>query len=142
VTSVPPSSTIEKRRDQMFPILEASEIERVRRFGSVRCFDAGEALEKVGVVGYGLVIILAGEVEVTQRDRLGNPALIVSHGPGAFMGETGATGGSASVGGRLRKRSGAGLDHSAGPAAALFIAEAELGERIMPRADPAPCRPA
>jgi hypothetical protein len=30
----------------MFPVLEPQEIERVRRFGKVRSYGAGEALEK------------------------------------------------------------------------------------------------
>jgi thioredoxin reductase (NADPH) len=35
----------------MFPLLEPAEIERVRRFGKVRSYGAGEALAKVGEVG-------------------------------------------------------------------------------------------
>ena len=46
-------SIIDTRRHQMFPILEASEIERVRRFGEIRCYGAGEALVKAGDAGHG-----------------------------------------------------------------------------------------
>ena len=85
--AVPSKSIIDTRHDQMFPNLETSEIERVRRFGEVQSFGAGEALASVGNVGHGLSIILSGEVDVTQHDRSGRGALIVTHGPGAFLGE-------------------------------------------------------
>ena len=45
----------------MFPDLDPHEIERVRRFGEVRSFGAGEALFTAGQVGPGLIVILAGQ---------------------------------------------------------------------------------
>jgi hypothetical protein len=39
----------EQRRDQMFPKLDPVEIERVRRFGEVRSFAAGESLGIIGL---------------------------------------------------------------------------------------------
>ena len=60
--SVPKKPSIfDTRRHQMFPVLETSEIERVRRFGVVRSYGVGEALAKVGEVGDGLTIILVGK---------------------------------------------------------------------------------
>ena len=38
-------STIDTRREQMFPKLEPREIDRLRRFGDVRRYSAGEAPE-------------------------------------------------------------------------------------------------
>ena len=124
-------SIIETRRAQMFPTLERAEVERVRRFGELRPYKAGEALAKVGTVGDGLTVILAGEVDITQHDASGHRALIVTHGPGEFMGEL------AQLAGRPVL-----VDaHAQGPVEALIIrpdrlrallvAEAELGERIM-----------
>ena len=81
------SSIIDTRSHQMFPVLEPAEIERVRRFGKVRSYGAGEALAKVGEVGPGLTIILAGKVDITQHDESGRRTAIVTYGPGAFMGE-------------------------------------------------------
>ena len=57
-----PNRSLDTRRDQMFPVLEPAEIERVRRFGKVRSYGAGEALAKVGEVGLGLDRHLAVEV--------------------------------------------------------------------------------
>jgi thioredoxin reductase (NADPH) len=124
-------SIIDTRRHQMFPVLEAFEIERVRRFGKVRSYDDGAALAKVGEVGPGLTIILAGQVEIVRRDGLGHSTPIVTYGPGSFMGELAQLAGRPAL-----------IDaHAQGPVEALIIspdqlralliAEAELGERIM-----------
>ena len=58
----------ETRRAQMFPTLEASDIERMRKFGTMGRYGAGEALVRAGEVGRGLSIILSGKVDMTQRD--------------------------------------------------------------------------
>ena len=80
-------SIIAKRREQMFPVLESHEIDRVRRFGELTSFNAGDALAEVGKVGAGLTIILSGNVDVTQQDKSGHRTHIVTHGPGSFLGE-------------------------------------------------------
>jgi thioredoxin reductase (NADPH) len=85
--SAPKHSIIDTRRQQMFPNPEPAEIERVRRFGVVRSYGVGEALERVGKVGPGLTIILAGKVDVTQHDASSRREPIVTYGPGAFIGE-------------------------------------------------------
>jgi thioredoxin reductase (NADPH) len=124
-------SIIDTRRHQMFPVLEPFEIERVRRFGKVRSYDDGATLAKVGEVGPGLTIILAGQVEIIRRDELGHRTPIVTYGPGSFMGELAQLAGRPAL-----------IDaHGRGPVEALIIspdrlralliAEAELGERIM-----------
>jgi thioredoxin reductase (NADPH) len=70
--AVAKQSIIETRRAQMFPTLEPAEIERVRRFGEVRSYVAGEALTKAGQRGHGMIIVLAGKVDVTQHERSGS----------------------------------------------------------------------
>ena len=128
---VVPQSIIDTRRDQMFPVLESSDIERVRRFGKPRSYRAGEALVEVGNVGLGLTIILNGHVDITQHDESGRRRHIVTHGPGSFMGELA----------QLRGRPALVDAHAQGPVdaltiapdqlRALLIAEAEIGERVM-----------
>src|SRR5262245_62069898 len=71
----------------MFFALEPAEIERTRRFGTCRAYAAGDALANVGEVAQGLTLIIAGNVDVFRRDQLGGRGLIVTHGPGSFMGE-------------------------------------------------------
>ena len=56
-------SIIEQRGEQMLPVLNALEIERVRRFGECRSFATGEALAAIGQIIPRLMIILAGHVD-------------------------------------------------------------------------------
>ena len=77
----------EARRDQIFPKLDELEIERVRRFGDARLFEAGEPLWTVGQVAAGLMVIVTGKVAVAERDQFDNHKPIVVHGPGNFLGE-------------------------------------------------------
>jgi thioredoxin reductase (NADPH) len=74
------------RSHQMFPMLEPLEIERVRRFGVVNTYGAGDALIKIGDAGHGLGIILAGDVDVTRHHGSGSRELIVTHHPGDIHG--------------------------------------------------------
>jgi thioredoxin reductase (NADPH) len=131
IMASPARPIIETRRDQMFPILETSEIERVRRFGTVHSFNSGEALARVGEVGHGLSFILAGEVEVTQRDRSGQHTLIVTHTPGAFLGELAQLAGRPTFVDAYAHGPVEALVIPPDRLRALLIAEAELGERIM-----------
>jgi thioredoxin reductase (NADPH) len=124
-------SIIDTRRDQMFPVLEASEIERVRRFGKVRSYGAGAALAKVGDVGHGLTIILAGKVEITQHDELGRRTPIVTYGPGSFMGELAQLSGQRALVDAYAQGAVEALTIAPEQLRALLIAEAELGERVM-----------
>jgi thioredoxin reductase (NADPH) len=129
--SVPTQSFTDSRSHQRHPKLEPAEIERLRRFGEVRSLHAGEALAKVGEVGHGFAIILAGHVDITMHDQWDRRTPIVTHGPGSFMGELTTLAGRPAL-----------VDaYAQGPVEALIIpperlravlmAEAELGERIM-----------
>jgi thioredoxin reductase (NADPH) len=129
--SVPTQSIIDTRRHQMFPGLEPAEVERVRRFGEVRSFGAGEALAKVGEVGHGLAIILAGKVDITRHDESGRREPIVTHGPGGFMGELAQLAGRPALGDAYAQGPVEALIIPPHRLRALLVADAELGERIM-----------
>src|SRR5438105_2459170 len=129
--AAPTQSIIDTRRHQMFPVLEPAEIERVRRFGKVRSYGAGEALARVGQVGLGLTIILGGNVVITQHDQSGRRTAIVTHGPGAFMGELAQLAGRPALIDAHAKEPVEALIIPPDQLRALLIAEAELGERIM-----------
>jgi len=122
---------IETRRRQMFPTLEPVEIERMRRFGEVRTYRAGEALARAGEKAPGLTIILSGKLEVTRRDEAGRSVLIVSHGPGEFTGELAQLAGRPTLVDAIATEPLEGLIIPPDRLRALLIAEAELGERIM-----------
>ena len=126
-----PQSIIDTRRHQMFPVLEMTDIERVRRFGKVRGYRAGEALVEVGHVGPGLTIILTGRVDVTQHDESGRRRHIVTHGPGSFMGELAQLAGRPALVDAHAQEEVEALIIAPGELRALLIAEAELGEHVM-----------
>jgi thioredoxin reductase (NADPH) len=127
-----PSSTIvERRRDQMFPVLEPAEIERVRRFGTLASYRSGDALAKAGQVNLGLTVILSGHVDVRTNVSSGQGELIVSHGPGEFLGELAQLAGKPALVDAQAKGAVEALVIAPEKLRALLIAEAELGERIM-----------
>jgi thioredoxin reductase (NADPH) len=129
--ALPPQLTIERRRDQMFPDLDRTEIERVRRFGEVRSFSAGDALYTAGRIGPGLIVILAGTVSITRHDGSNDHKLIFTYGPGQFMGELAQMAGRPALADATAQEPVQALIIAPERLRALLIAEAELGERIM-----------
>src|SRR3954447_9718822 len=133
MSAMPPSphSPNETRHDQTFPVLEAAEIVRITRLGERRAYAAGAHIFTAGEVAPGAFVLLSGHVDVTQRGGHRESELIVSHGPGSFMGEL------AQLSGRPALVDGV----ARGPVEVLVIPqrrlrdllveEAELGERIM-----------
>ena len=131
MATAPIASIIETRHDQVLPVLEAIDIERVRRFGTVRSFSAGEAVEKVGVIGHGVIVVLSGYIDIFHQDRSNNPEPIITHGPGAFMGELAQLAGRPALVDATAREPVETLIIPPDRLRALLIAEAELGERIM-----------
>jgi thioredoxin reductase (NADPH) len=124
-------SVIDTRFAQMFPTLELAQIDRLRRFGELRHYGIGERLVATGEVSPGLFVILGGEVAVTQHSALGRDQPIVTHGPGAFMGELAQLSGRPSL---VDAHATAAVEALIIPSPRLrdvLVAEAELGERIM-----------
>jgi thioredoxin reductase (NADPH) len=127
----PTLNTLNTRSDQMFPKLSPAECDRLRGFGQIRHYAAGEALLSVGETGRGLTVILDGDVAVTRRDENGADQPVATHGTGSFLGELAQLSGRPAL-----------VDaHALGPVEAivmrpdglraLLVAEAELGETIM-----------
>ena len=124
-------SIIEQRGEQMLPVLDALEIERVRRFGECRSFAKGAALLTIGQVGPGLMVILSGRVDVSHVDKTGQRLSIVGHGPGEFVGELAQLAGRPALADVTAEEPVQALVIAPDRLRALLIAEAELGERIM-----------
>jgi thioredoxin reductase (NADPH) len=128
--SDPRGDTYATRGAQMFLRFDDDELGRLSRFGQPRSFRAGDMLARVGETGPGLVLILSGEVAVTQPDG-GAKKHIVIHERGNFMGEL------AQLSGRpylVDEEALTDVEAVAIPPdrlRALLIAEADLGERLM-----------
>jgi len=129
--ATPSRSIIDTRGEQMFPTLEPGEIERMRRFGEVRHFGEGDMLAHIGEVGPGICVVLAGAVEMTWQDEAGRRQPIVTHLPGAFMGELAQLSGRPSLVDALAVKPVSVLVIPTDRLRSLLVAEAELGERIM-----------
>jgi thioredoxin reductase (NADPH) len=124
-------STIDTRREQMFAKLEPREIDRLRRFGEVRRYAAGEALFVTGETASGMFVLIKGSVRVTRRDPLGHSAPIVEQGPGEFVAEVGQLSGQPAFVDVHAIDDVEALVIPAEKLRALMIEEPELGERIM-----------
>jgi thioredoxin reductase (NADPH) len=115
----------------MFPVLEAFEIERLRRFGEPRTYREDETIAKAGAANHGLHLILSGTADVTQHALSDVGELLVTLGPGSFTGELAHLSGQPGfVDVRARSPVEA-LAILPDRLRALLIAEAELGERVM-----------
>jgi thioredoxin reductase (NADPH) len=123
-------SIITERGAQMFPRLGEDDMARLARFGESRHYQADEVIAHAGERGPGLLLILSGELEVTQNER-GERVHIHTHQRGSFMGEL------AQLSGRPYLLDATALTEVDAVALAperlraLLIAEADLGERIM-----------
>jgi thioredoxin reductase (NADPH) len=127
----PTRSVIETRYEQMFPRLDAAEIDRLRHFGESRTYAAGERLVSSGEVSPGMFVVLSGEIAVSQHNVLGREEPIVTHGLGSFMGELAQLSGRPSL---VDARATKDVEAVVIPSRRLrdvLVAEAELGERIM-----------
>jgi thioredoxin reductase (NADPH) len=122
---------IESRRDQVFPILDASEIDRLRRFGVVRHYRPGEAVTRAGEVGPGMAIMLSGHINIIRHDTVGHEAVMITFGPGALLGEFAQLAGRPSLMDAFAQDAVEALVIPPEKLRALLIVEAELGERIM-----------
>lgn len=123
--------SLENRRDQMFLILTADEVDRLRRFGDLRSFEAGDMLARTGEARHGMTVILSGEVAITQRAHRGGDSLIVRHLAGGFMGELAQLSGRPSLVDATATTEVEALLIAPAGLRALIVAEADLGERIM-----------
>ncbi|MDW6022431.1 FAD-dependent oxidoreductase [Mesorhizobium sp. BAC0120] len=129
--SLTSGATYITRRDQAFPILAATEIDRMGRFGQATSYASGERIFNAGDVAPGIVVVLAGNVEISQKSSIGQREIIVTHGPGGFVGELA----------QLSSRPSLVNAEAIGAVEALVIPsqrlrdlivqEANLGERIM-----------
>jgi thioredoxin reductase (NADPH) len=124
-------STIDSRREQMFPRLAPHEVDRLRRFGTVRHYHAGEALFVTGEVAPGMYVLIKGSVRVVRRDPLGHRSPILEQEPGEFVAEVGQLSGQPAFVDVHAIDDVQTLLIPPEKLRALMIEEPELGERIM-----------
>lgn len=124
-------SSIDTRRDQMFPKLTDQEIARIKRFGEERSYRKGDALFLIGEVRPGMFVIVSGRASVTWRDGLGHVRPVVEVDDRDFLAEVSQLSGRPSLVDAHAVTDVTAIVVPTESLRALLIAEAELGERIM-----------
>lgn len=141
------NAALASRFHQMFPVLSPAEIDRVRRFGEVRQFPAGDLLLHAGEASPGMCVILSGRVAIMPRDVLGQAVPVTAFAqlvgapveemmevkPGEVLADIALLSGKqelCAVDARAVDDVGA-IVVPPHALQALLIAEAELGERIL-----------
>src|SRR5687768_2905150 len=124
-------SVADTRREQIFPVLSAAQVEAIKRFasGEARTFAPGETVQRLGEHAAPAWLVLRGSIEMTLRDALGNESPLTPCGPGQFTGEVGSLAGKRALAvGRAGKDGCTALPFDAAHLRALMVGSAEVGE--------------
>jgi len=127
-------STLDLRKYQMFPVLEAGQISTARRFasGPERHFAAGEVVYDIGEQDAPSWLVLEGSIDVFRRDGLSQRALITTHGAGQFTGEVNQLAGRPSIAaGHAGPDGCTALPFDPSHLRALMVGSADVGEVVM-----------
>ena len=125
---------IATRAHQMFPVLDAAQIEAARRFasGPATEFAPGQVVFDAGERNAPAWLVLKGSIDVVRRDGLNREAAIISHGVGQFSGEVSQLSGRESLAaGRAGPEGCTALPFDAAHVRALMVGSAEVGEIMM-----------
>ena len=127
-------SLVDSRREQIFPVLDAAQMETARRFTDrpPREFGPGETIYQVGERNAPAWFIVKGDIDIKRRDGINREALITRMGPGQFTGEMSQLSGRGTLAsGRAGPQGCTALPFTAEQIRALIIGSAELGELLM-----------
>jgi thioredoxin reductase (NADPH) len=127
-------SVVETRGHQMFPELDAGQIETAKRFasGPAREFAPGEIVFDVGERQAPAWLVLKGSIDVTRRDGLSREVSITTHHVGQISGEVSQLAGRESLAsGRAGEEGCTAIPFDAAHVRALMIGSADIGEIIM-----------
>jgi len=127
-------SIIETRHHQMFPTLDAGQVETAKRFasGPIRHFEPGEIVFDIGQRNAPAWLVLKGSIDVTRRNALGTETPITTHHAGQFSGEVSQLAGREALARGLAGPEGCcALPFDASHVRALMIGSAEIGEIMM-----------
>lgn len=116
---------------QLYPRLSDTDIDRMRRFGTVRHCRAGDFLYRAGSLSPGMFVFLSGAVRVVGRDGLGHERIVRERMQrGEFSSDIGQLSGKPALVDAFVLEELEALVLPAEGLRALIVAEAELGERL------------
>lgn len=117
--------------DDRYPRFSEAEIGKMRRFGSIERWVAGEVMFRTGEPGLGMRVLLRGRARLSRRDGLGRSQTIAELGAGQFLGEVAQLTGKPALADGLALDDVEALMIPPEQIRNLLVAEALLGERIM-----------
>jgi thioredoxin reductase (NADPH) len=127
-------SLIDTRGHQMFPVLDAAQIETAKRFASdaAQRFAPGELVYDVGERHTPMWLVLDGEIDIMRRDGLRHESAITTLRAGQFSGEVGQLSGRSTLAtGRAGPAGCTALPFDPAHVRALVVGSAEVGEALM-----------
>ena len=71
------------------PVLDAAQLEVLRRYGSEHDMAAGDVLFAAGDMTYDLIVVLAGGARLVERHGQPGETVITTYAPSQFLGEIG-----------------------------------------------------
>ena len=119
-----------ERREQIFPTLSESQLQRISRFGTRRTVKDGEVLFRQGDDKAHFFVVLEGALDVVQPQGE-TETLIVRHEPGNFTGETAMLAGRRALATGRFRGDGEVVDIPPEGLRNLIVADAELSELLM-----------
>ena len=124
---------LERRREQMFPVLSPAQIQLARRFGGpARRAQPGEIVFDFGQRGAPAFLVLTGTLDVLVRDALGHVNTVATHGPGELSGEISQLAGGASYSqGRAGSEGAEIVPFDAAQVRRLVVSTTDVGEVVM-----------
>src|SRR5450631_1491854 len=127
-------SLIDTRFDQIFPVLDAVQIETAKRFasGPAQPFAPAAPIYDVGKRNVPAWLVLDGSIEVVRRDGLHRQSSVVSLGAGQFTGEVSQLAGRGTLAaGQAGAEGCTALPFDPAHIRALVIGSADVGEIVM-----------
>jgi thioredoxin reductase (NADPH) len=127
-------SIIDTRREQMFPVLDAAQVETAKRFasGPEQVFAPGDAVFDVSKPNAPAWLVLKGAIDVVRRDGLAREVAITTHHAGQFSGEVNQLAGRGYLAtGRAGPEGCTALPFDGPHVRALMIGSADVGEIMM-----------
>jgi thioredoxin reductase (NADPH) len=113
------------------PVLDAAQLEVLRRYGSEHDVAAGDVLFADGDVSYDLIVVLAGRVQIIERHGQPGETVIATYGPSQFLGEIGLLTGQRVFLSAVASTAGRVLRVPAGQVRVLMAQELGLSELIL-----------
>ncbi|MFM0075965.1 FAD-dependent oxidoreductase [Paraburkholderia sediminicola] len=117
--------------DHLYPRFSEADIDRMRRFGTLEHWNAGDVMFRTGQPGLGMRVLLSGQARLTRRDGLGRSQVIAELSAGQFLGEVAQLTGKPALADGLALTDVEALMIQPEQIRAMLVADAHIGETFM-----------